>query len=397
MSKLFKSIWGRLGIGGNTGMQEVQFEGYVPTQAEIDKEEISVRIISEYHSLPFEIDEDDVWLITGPGRALTGVDLDHLDTVFQHNGRHFLCYKTVFETFNAKSLAYEFPGTDLNVDTFRESEFNKAIGKALGVTIENNTRLLIRFSCGQVNNCDKVEKRDYECHILDASESNLKQFLISAYAYAKSIKSETFKEIMFSMTSAPKDDAVGLYRGRLIKDSGRYTEEDLEEMGEETYEYLRVLMKHKKWRSIIKQWVNPAEVISRIYIDKDFNVFFPDYSKEPVKMNQLGKALWILFLRHEEGCRVKEIELYEDELNYIYDHISIFADQERNRRSIKSLVDPLNEGDSFYRNQNRAHSGLLTVIPKEVAEKYYYIVGERGDLRQIKIDRSLVTWEKYDY
>lgn len=60
--------------------------------------------------------------------------------------------------------------------------------------------------------------------------------------------------------------------------------------------------------------IDDGEHLSRLYITREFRIFLVDYNNLEIKMPVLPKAVFILFLRHPEGIRFKELADYYPEL-----------------------------------------------------------------------------------
>ena len=136
------------------------------------------------------------------------------------------------------------------------------------------------------------------------------------------------------------------------------------------------------------------QVITRsmmpLLIDEKFNILLQDESEtgKPVTMPTLSKVVYLLFLRHEEGIRLKEISDMRDEMLGIYLTISPRGDVEQMRRSIDDLVDP--ESGSLNQKISRITAAFRHLLPSDIAQ-HYIITGPRGDKRRIILDRSLLT------
>ena len=60
--------------------------------------------------------------------------------------------------------------------------------------------------------------------------------------------------------------------------------------------------------------------LSRLVITRDFRFILSDYNKE-VTLTPVHKALYMLFLNHEEGIEFKDLADHRDELRRIYRHV----------------------------------------------------------------------------
>lgn len=74
-----------------------------------------------------------------------------------------------------------------------------------------------------------------------------------------------------------------------------------------------------QWRGyafFVEQGYN--EQLSRLIITEKYDIILPDYHDMQIKMEPLIKAVFILFLRHEEGIVFKNLSDYREELHTIY-------------------------------------------------------------------------------
>lgn len=128
--------------------------------------------------------------------------------------------------------------------------------------------------------------------------------------------------------------------------------------------------------------------LSRLLVTKDYRLFFGD-DKLEVKMRPICKAVYLLFLRHPEDIRFKELPDYREELAEIY-HSMKKRTQARKKveRSIMDVTDPLSH--SIIEKCARIRAAFREVTSREE----YVITGAKGEVKRITIDRSLVKWEK---
>jgi hypothetical protein len=133
-----------------------------------------------------------------------------------------------------------------------------------------------------------------------------------------------------------------------------------------------------------------SQIFSPIHIDKDYSIFLPFYGNREIKLHALPKTVYVLFLKHPEGIRFKELFMYEDELMEIYLEISPKSDLEIMRKSIADLVDCTNP--SLNQKCSRIRQEISSIIDKPLA-KYYYIDGNRGEEKKIKIDPSYIQFD----
>lgn len=128
--------------------------------------------------------------------------------------------------------------------------------------------------------------------------------------------------------------------------------------------------------------------LSRLLVTKDYRLFFGD-DKLEVKMRPICKAVYLLFLRHPEGIRFKELPDYREELAEIYHSMKKRTQAKKKvERSIMDVTDPLSH--SIIEKCARIRAAFREVTGREE----YVITGAKGEVKRITIDRSLVKWEK---
>ena len=106
-------------------------------------------------------------------------------------------------------------------------------------------------------------------------------------------------------------------------------------------------------------------------------------------MRPICKAVYLLFLRHPEGIRFKELPDYREELAEIYHSMKKRTQAKKKvERSIMDVTDPLSH--SIIEKCARIRAAFREVTSREE----YVITGAKGEVKRITIDRSLVKWEK---
>ena len=129
--------------------------------------------------------------------------------------------------------------------------------------------------------------------------------------------------------------------------------------------------------------------LSRLRITPSGRIFLPDFDRE-VRMNQLSKALYFLYLRHPEGIRFKEVADHRQELLDIYMGLTGREDTEEIGRTIDHLVDPF--GNEMNVCASRIKAAFLAEVGELVA-KAYCLQGRPGEKKEVPLDRDFVIWE----
>ena len=147
----------------------------------------------------------------------------------------------------------------------------------------------------------------------------------------------------------------------------------------------------------LKRYLFPEKKLSRLVITDKYDVVLPDYHNRVIKMEPLVKAIFILFLRHEEGIVFKSLPDYRDELYDIYKDIRASMDkpvqmsEERIQQSILSVTNPLS--NSINEKCARVRAAFVSQFDESISSAYY-IDGKRGEVKRISLDRSLVDWKR---
>lgn len=148
---------------------------------------------------------------------------------------------------------------------------------------------------------------------------------------------------------------------------------------------------------VLKQYLFPPKKLSRMVITENYDIILPDYHDMTVKMEPLVKAVYILFLRHEEGILFKCLSDYREELYDIYVDIrkksnnnGAHLSEEKIRLSIEALTNPLS--NSINEKCARIRQAFTLQFDESLAESYF-IDGNRGEPKKIPLDRKLVVWK----
>lgn len=130
--------------------------------------------------------------------------------------------------------------------------------------------------------------------------------------------------------------------------------------------------------------------LSHLRITCRKKIILDDFDFREVRMDTLTKAVYLLFLRHPEGIRFKELSEHVAELEELYMSITDRTDIVAIRRSIGSLTDPLN--NSINEKVSKVKKAFRNTVDDRIA-RFYYIDGNQGAAKGIALDRSLVIWE----
>ena len=142
---------------------------------------------------------------------------------------------------------------------------------------------------------------------------------------------------------------------------------------------------------IIHGIVDEGERLSSLHITKDYRIILPDYDNMEITIPDLPKAVFILFLKHPEGIRFKDLANYHDELLRIYRVLNPIGGTQRQKQSIQELTNPLS--NSINEKCARIKEAFVQRFDDRLA-RHYYISGKRGEPKRIALPPSLVVWEQ---
>ena len=134
---------------------------------------------------------------------------------------------------------------------------------------------------------------------------------------------------------------------------------------------------------------NASHEVSRLYITKHGDLFLTDRNNTEVKMPSIGKALYLLFLFHEEGISLNYLSDYKPELYRIYRQISTYGDDALLERAVNNLTDFV--GNTLNATLSRIKKAFTDILGEEASR--YLIQGEKGGRKTIHLERRLVVFE----
>lgn len=132
--------------------------------------------------------------------------------------------------------------------------------------------------------------------------------------------------------------------------------------------------------------VHPSHLV---ITEHTYSVLLPDWDKEFHFTTQV-KALYILFLNHPEGIRMKEIADYKKEFTHIYLQITTWSDVERLKEIVDKLLDVCNR-NALDAKKSQCNRAIRETISDRNLQKYYEIEVHPGEPHKINLDRSLVS------
>lgn len=334
---------------------------------------------SPLRELPWPVRIDHVWLVTGVLAPDCLALTQDLIPGFAMHGYQLQSFPLVLGQLSAVGLKYNFPGQELALGEVNEIEFRKAVANAIGLEMNPAAGYFIR------------KNPDGESFfVMEIVETDFRRFILAASKYIRKLPEIVEAQgIRFSKVRHDKDEISMLADS--AAEQGQYNvDPEVEKLANEVEAKIANLIMQDFPVEVIETWLQKAVKLSRVKVTADYRIFLTDYDKE-IKMRQLPKTLFLFFLRHPKGCRLKDLSDHRDELLDIYSKLTISDDQAQVEASIDALVDPL--ANSFSEKSAAIKLAFLKEIPERVA-KNYYIQGPQGGVKSISLDRALVDWEE---
>lgn len=141
---------------------------------------------------------------------------------------------------------------------------------------------------------------------------------------------------------------------------------------------------------VLENILRPPIELSRMVITSDYRILLPDYNDMEIEMTPLVKAIYILFLRHEEGIPFKFLSDYHDELLQIYTDVRGSSLTSEMRQSVIFATSPFN--NSINEKCARIREAFVAKFDERLAEPYI-VRGKRGEPKKISIPRKMIEWQ----
>lgn len=127
---------------------------------------------------------------------------------------------------------------------------------------------------------------------------------------------------------------------------------------------------------------------SPVTVSGDMKIYLPELNEIQLRMTPLATTVYILFLCHPEGIRLKDIADYRHELAEIYSMVKPGGSEAAAEASIADLVNPL--GNSLQEKLSMTRKAVRRYILDRAMAEHYLIKGERGGLYRIELDPELI-------
>ena len=212
-------------------------------------------------------------------------------------------------------------------------------------------------------------------------------------------ESEVFDEARFDYRKTTAQGFAPYVRGYDARtgtgsDDYNKAETDFDEQSQlildEIRERIDVLRNRGVNTMILHTIIDEGVKLSRLKVTKDFRIFLVDYNNTEITLAVLPKAVFLLFLRHPEGIRFKELSDHYSELLNIYKQMNPIGGRLRQEQSIRDVTDPCK--NSINEKCARIREAFVSHFDERFAQNYF-VTGGRGEAKRIKLSRDMIIWE----
>ena len=151
----------------------------------------------------------------------------------------------------------------------------------------------------------------------------------------------------------------------------------------------------RELEAMLKAMLQDDKVISTVVIDNPRTLKLPEYNME-IRMAPATMAFYLLFLKHPEGIRFKELIGHRDELYKLYAFTTKSGNKAAIARTVDVMVSQLDGNQDIQRS--RIKSAIRKSIEARFSEylaRWYYLDGKRGDLMKVAVagEPGKVIWK----
>jgi hypothetical protein len=223
------------------------------------------------------------------------------------------------------------------------------------------------------------------------------------------VEEELEEELMDSATPSAVTRSFNLERELHVECGNEAAPQDLLEEREEDLEFKRLERERKQALERIRRDIvayvaryheDPKELMAellrgkvvvgqpgRLLVNGDMKIVLPEYDEMEIEMPASCRTLYILFMKlckQGRGIILKNIDEHREELLAIYTMVKPGASDERAKRTVRNLCDPL--CDSLNQTISRINRCVKNVITDPELVKRYTVTGKKGEPYSIALD-----------
>ncbi|MCC6448329.1 MAG: hypothetical protein IT215_06570 [Chitinophagaceae bacterium] len=289
-----------------------------------------------------------------------------------------ICLESLIENLTAKEF-YGLILEELNLPYFPKPCLLRNIHGGMDETINRFTYSPIRYS--NENDLDKFFEwyinqvkipNDWE-HVFFSLKTLPKEYNAEEYFERESkTDSEELKSYIDTIKAQGKYGAIA--------DALMYMLKTIKEEKPELLAKVKPLIERRKL-------LESKLVLSSLCVDSQKRIYLPDFGNIEVKMHALPKTVYLFFLQHPEGVRIKELYQYKKQLLEIYNTVTNKYENEEIKRAIDDLVDV--KKPNINMQCSRIRAAFRKIMDEHVA-RHYYIDGLNGEPKKIALPHNLI-------
>lgn len=334
----------------------------------------------ELRNLPFLPEKGQV-ILFNPNNdervdSFVAANYESLKTTFRTHGLDFIC----FPFWGEELMAYHAPY--LNREERAELLRNMpSLSDAIRIPGKERSVPSLLFAA---DDGSQVEAGVSVMHLMeiDAQRSENLMDVFVSLAWSIPTTSETHR-----ITTGMEEGRMNI---RFSSSMAASVDDEAEVLIAEIRERVNALRNKGVNTMILHDIIDEGEHLSRMYITRDYRIILPDYDKMEIFLPALPKAVFILFLKHPEGIRFKDMAAHYDELLNIYRLMNPIGGSWRQKQSIRDITNPLS--NSLNEKCARIREAFVGRFDDRLAQNYY-ITGKRGEPKRIALPSSMVIWE----
>ena len=333
-----------------------------------------------FKDLPFKPESTQVFFYDPNPRSKLSKEINEkVKTIKNHLGKEgfeFYCFSDIAKHLTDDMVSYLFPNlsgeplktvdNDLLKDYLAEEDRN--IGPSFIRLFDSDNDV---YSCYQLYSTKKFTLR------------RQLNFYRKAITYRR--QSDW---IEFYVTE--NDQEYDAIYERHFEDADSNFDELSVQLTEEVRQIVEKLHQENVGEFVLRCMVPVERRLSKVIITPKYEVLLPDFGNMPIKMSPMPKALFLLFLKHEEGIVFKNLVDYREELQAIYRKITNRVSKSVIDDSIVKVTDP--SQNAINEKCSRIREAFIGRMDERIA-KYYYVTGARREAKRIILPRSYVEWQ----
>ncbi len=315
-------------------------------------------------------------------------NLDRVKSVCEKNGYEFVCYtdhfRQQFNEIDLNALYYKYPFLKSYTLT-HEEEINEQLYYA---TLTEKYELkgvqlpAILFVTSAVQ---EIFELSDSVPLGDQLNRILKEVYTITHTYYSIVQSKnaptdpTLENKREAEVDASFIMELPFIRNEIYNEIDMLVSSGNKKLMEEVYQFL-----------VKKKYNLKIETSSRLKIDSAFKLWLLDYGNLEIVLTPLQKTVYLFFLNHPDGVYLHDLIDFKDEFLQLYKLIGKNTDETDLEARIDDLVDM--GSNSINEKCSRIKEAFIKVINPDLA-KYYYITGERGQKKGIKLAEEFILNE----